>query len=246
MPHRGVVKELKETTKLRICYDASSKANNEMSLNNPLDCSPNLNPDLIKIILKFGYYPIEFCADIQGEFLEVGIVEEERKFLQTLWGEEGETNLTLDDHAVRILQTQRVPFLYKMTFSALNELYANDLIRSYYSLEETALICKEATSILSEASVNMHQWTTNSPSLFEMWRENDSECRQSSSDSDIPLKNLELIWDNKKETLNFAFNLLQQFSDKITTKGVAVSVPCDPLDILTPFTVLIKLLIQKL
>ncbi|GBO22215.1 hypothetical protein AVEN_62546-1 [Araneus ventricosus] len=33
MPHRGVVKELKETTKLRICYDASSKANNEMSLN---------------------------------------------------------------------------------------------------------------------------------------------------------------------------------------------------------------------
>ncbi|GBN01000.1 hypothetical protein AVEN_260942-1 [Araneus ventricosus] len=130
MPHRGVVKELKETTKLRICYDASSKANNEMSLNNRLDCSPNLNPDLLKIILKFGFYTIEFCADIQGEFLKVGIVEEERKFLQTLWVEEGGTNLTLDDHAVRILRTQRVPFLYKMTFSALNELYANDLIRS--------------------------------------------------------------------------------------------------------------------
>ncbi|GBN16662.1 hypothetical protein AVEN_96831-1, partial [Araneus ventricosus] len=97
MPHRGVVKELKETTKLRICYDASSKANNEMSLNNRLDCSPNLNPDLLKIILKFGFYPIEFCMDIQGEFLEVGIVEEEHKFLQTLWGEEGGTNLTLDD-----------------------------------------------------------------------------------------------------------------------------------------------------
>ncbi|GBM59388.1 hypothetical protein AVEN_17420-1 [Araneus ventricosus] len=149
--------ELKETTKLRICYDASPKANNEMSLNNRLDCSPNLNPDLLKIILKFGFYPIEFCADIQGEFLEVGIVEEEIKFLQTLWGEEGGTNLTLDDHAVRILRTQRVPFLYKRNFSALNELYAIDLIRSDYSLEETALISKEATSILSEASVNIRQ-----------------------------------------------------------------------------------------
>ncbi|GBN15383.1 hypothetical protein AVEN_165018-1 [Araneus ventricosus] len=157
MPHRGVVKELKETTKLRICYDASSKANNEMSLNNHLDCSPNLNPDLLKIIPKFGFYPIEFCMDIQGEFLEVGIVEEEHKFLQTLWGEEGGTNLTLDDHAVRILRTQRVPFLYKRTFSALNELYTNDLIRSDYRLEETALISKEATSIPCEASVNMHQ-----------------------------------------------------------------------------------------
>ncbi|GBN91747.1 hypothetical protein AVEN_914-1 [Araneus ventricosus] len=122
MPHRGVVKELKETTKLRICYDASSSANNEMSLNNRLECCPHLNPDFLKIILKFGFYPIESCADIQGEFLEVGIVEEERKFLQTLWGEEGGTNLTLDDHAVRILRTQRLPFLYKMTFSVLNEL----------------------------------------------------------------------------------------------------------------------------
>ncbi|GBM85878.1 hypothetical protein AVEN_89750-1 [Araneus ventricosus] len=249
MPHLGVVKELKETTKLRICYDASSKANNEMSLNNRLDCSPNLNPDLLKIILKFGFYTIEFCADIQREFLKVGIVEEERKFLQTLWIEEGGTNLTLDDHAVRILRTQRVPFLYKMTFSALNELYANDLIRSDYSLEETALISKEATSILSEASVNMRQWTMNSPSLFEMWRENDLECRQSSSNSDIPLKDLELIWGNKKDTLKVAYNLLQQLSDKIPTKGAALSacgVPCDPLDILTPFTVRIKLLIQKL
>ncbi|GBO32986.1 hypothetical protein AVEN_134871-1 [Araneus ventricosus] len=143
MPHRGVVKELKETTKLRICYDASSYVNNEMSLNNRLDCCSNFNPDLLNIILKFGFYPIEFCADIQGEFLEVGIVEEELKFLQTLWGEEGGTNLTLDDHAVRILRTQRLPFLYKMTFSALNELYANDLIRSDYSLKETVLISKK-------------------------------------------------------------------------------------------------------
>ncbi|GBM30942.1 hypothetical protein AVEN_183210-1 [Araneus ventricosus] len=229
MPHRGVFKELKETIKLRICSDASFSANNEMSLNNRLDCCPHLNPDLLKIILKFGFYPIESCADIQGEFLEVGIVEEERKFLQTLWGEEGGTNLTLDDHAVRILRTQRLPFLYKMTFSVLNELYANDLIRSDYSLEETALISKEATSILSEVSVNMRQWTTNSPSLFEMWRETDLECRQSSSDSDIPLKDLELIWDNKRDTLKVAFNLLQHLSDKIPTKGVALSacgVPC--------------------
>ncbi|GBN91746.1 hypothetical protein AVEN_913-1 [Araneus ventricosus] len=95
----------------------------------------------------------------------------------------------------------------------------------------------------------MRQWTTNSPSLFEMWRETDLECRQSSSDSDIPLKDLELIWDNKRDTLKVAFNLLQHLSDKIPTKGVALSacgVPCDPLDILTPFTVRIKLLIQKL
>ncbi|GBO22718.1 hypothetical protein AVEN_122025-1 [Araneus ventricosus] len=96
-----------------------------MSLNNRLDCSPNLNPDLLKIILIFGFCPIEFCADIQGEILEVGIVEEKLNILRTLWGEEGGTNLTLDDHSVRILWMQRVPILYKRTCDVLNELYAN-------------------------------------------------------------------------------------------------------------------------
>ncbi|GBM57678.1 hypothetical protein AVEN_222532-1 [Araneus ventricosus] len=127
MLHRGVVKELKEITKLRIYYDASSKANNEMSLNNCLDCSPNLNPDLLKINLKFRFYPMAFCADRQRGFLEVGVVEEERGFLKFLWGEELRTHLTLDDKAVRILWMQRVPILYKITCAVLIELYANDL-----------------------------------------------------------------------------------------------------------------------
>ncbi|GBN85814.1 hypothetical protein AVEN_232638-1 [Araneus ventricosus] len=94
--------------------------------------------------------------------------------------------------------------------------------------------------------MKLRQWTTNSPPLLDMWNETDLECRQ--SDSDIPLKVLALIWDNKNDTLKVALNQMQQLSDKITTKGVALSVcgvPCDPLDILTPFTVRIKLLIQK-
>ncbi|GBL83802.1 hypothetical protein AVEN_108023-1 [Araneus ventricosus] len=193
MPHHGGVKDLKETTKLRICYDASSKANNELSLNDCLECGPNLNPDLLKIILKFRFYPIAFCADIQRAFLEVGIVEEERKFLHFLWGEEGGTNLSLDDRTVRILRMRRMPFgvkcssflltstiklhlkkyehLYKRTCAVLNELYVDDLITGAYSIEEAALISKEATSILSEANMNLRQWTTNSPPLLEMWNE---------------------------------------------------------------------------
>ncbi|GBM08426.1 hypothetical protein AVEN_240591-1, partial [Araneus ventricosus] len=269
MPHHGVVKDLKETTKLRICYSASSKANNELSLNDCLECGPNLNPDLLKIILKFRFYPIAFCADIQRAFLEVGIVEEDRKFLQFLWGEEGGTNLSLDDRTVRILRMRRVPFgvkcspfllhatiklhlkkyehLYKRTCAVLNELYVDNLITGAYCIEEAALISKEATGILSEANMNLRQWTTNSPPLLEMWNETDLECRQ--SDSDIPLKVLGLIWDNKNDTLKIALNQMQQLSDKIATKRVVLSA-CgmlfDPLGLLTPFTVRIKLLMQQL
>ncbi|XP_035214690.1 uncharacterized protein LOC118188378 [Stegodyphus dumicola] len=75
------VRESKESTKVRIVYDVSSKVRNGQSLNDCLDSGPNLNPDLLRIILRFRYHSIAFCADIQRAFSEIGIVEENRKFL---------------------------------------------------------------------------------------------------------------------------------------------------------------------
>lgn len=51
MAHHGVVRELKETIKLKICYDAPSKAKGEISLNDCLESGSNLNPYLLKVIL---------------------------------------------------------------------------------------------------------------------------------------------------------------------------------------------------
>ncbi|GFX90975.1 integrase catalytic domain-containing protein [Trichonephila clavipes] len=80
LPHHAVVREQKDSTKVRTVFDASSKGKGALSLNDCLESGPNLNPNLIKIILRFILRKIAFCADIQRSFLEIGTVEEDRHF----------------------------------------------------------------------------------------------------------------------------------------------------------------------
>ncbi|GBN56676.1 hypothetical protein AVEN_110042-1 [Araneus ventricosus] len=110
MPHHAVIREQKETTKVRICFDASSKSKSQVSLNDLLYSGPNLNPELLRIVLKFRIGKIAMCADIQRAFLEIGIKENDRKYLQFLWGQDNGTCLDLEGKPIRALKMKRVPF----------------------------------------------------------------------------------------------------------------------------------------
>lgn len=67
MPHRAVIKEERVTTRLRVVFDASSRMPGCISLNYCLFPGPNLNPDLLSVLLK---YPIAFMSDISKAFLQ--------------------------------------------------------------------------------------------------------------------------------------------------------------------------------
>ena len=58
------IKEERLTTKLRVVFDASSHATGCLSLNDCLMKGPNLNPDLLSILLKFRQHKVAFMADI--------------------------------------------------------------------------------------------------------------------------------------------------------------------------------------
>ena len=51
LPHRGVVKEDKSSTKLRVVFDASAKLTGELSLNDVLYKGPCLTPLLYDVLL---------------------------------------------------------------------------------------------------------------------------------------------------------------------------------------------------
>ena len=54
MPHHGVVRKDRETSKLRIVFDGSAKQNaDEFSLNECLDKGPNYIPSLFDVLAKF-------------------------------------------------------------------------------------------------------------------------------------------------------------------------------------------------
>ncbi|XP_066915771.1 uncharacterized protein [Clytia hemisphaerica] len=63
IPHHAVIKPEKSTTKVRIVYDASAKANNNelFSLNECLEAGPPLNTDLFEILLRFSNRQSRHC-----------------------------------------------------------------------------------------------------------------------------------------------------------------------------------------
>ena len=78
MPHRAVVRENKDTTKVRIVFDASSKVRDEPSLNDCLYSGPCLLPAIYDILLRFRLGKIGLVSDIKQAFLNIAIAEEHR------------------------------------------------------------------------------------------------------------------------------------------------------------------------
>ena len=85
LPHREVIREDKDTTKLRIVYDASSKRSGEASLNDCMHAGPSLTPHIFDIFLRFRLQRVALIGDLEKAFLNIGIKPEERDLLRFLW-----------------------------------------------------------------------------------------------------------------------------------------------------------------
>ena len=64
LPHHPVIRRDKDTTKVRVVYDASSRSIGP-SLNSCLLTGPKFNQKILEILLRFRTYPIALVADIE-------------------------------------------------------------------------------------------------------------------------------------------------------------------------------------
>ena len=86
LPHQGVIRQDKETTKLRIVFDGSAKpSEDDRSINDCLEKGPNSVPLLFDIIIRFREYPIGLTADIEKAFHQIQIAPEDREKIKFLW-----------------------------------------------------------------------------------------------------------------------------------------------------------------
>ena len=79
IPHREVVREKPETTKLRIVYNAGSKLGGP-SLNDCLETGHCLLPKIFDILVRFRAYKYGITSDIKSAFLNIRVQEIDRDF----------------------------------------------------------------------------------------------------------------------------------------------------------------------
>ena len=86
IPHRYVVRESAQTTKMRIVYDASARESPEApSLNDCLYAGPALQNKLWNVLVQQRAFPVIISGDIKQAFLQVRVRQCERNALRFHW-----------------------------------------------------------------------------------------------------------------------------------------------------------------
>lgn len=271
MPHHAVLREDKVTTKLRVVFDASSHEEGCPSLNDSLFTGPNLNPNLLDVLIKFRLHQIAFTTDIAKAFLQIALAEKDKDAVRFLWLHGPPTKDC--ENELRIMRMNRVvfgvspsPFLLAATIrkhikmyeteqpktvQALREsLYVDDFISSSANVNEAFSVTTTAKEILSHAGMNLCKWVTNSPELRAKWIESGLEHTTKTDKGGNVLKVLGLVW--RPESDDFVFDLkglLEMLKGKENTKRSVLQTSArifDPIGFLTPFTIRVKCLFQEL
>lgn len=113
MPHQPVYREDKETTKLRVVFDASCRTSGGLSLNQCLSTGVDLNPRIFDLLLNFRCGPVAVTADIEKAFLHIRVKPDNRKFLRFFWFNAGQ----IEEYQFTSVQfgTSASPFLLSAT-----------------------------------------------------------------------------------------------------------------------------------
>ncbi|XP_073231804.1 uncharacterized protein [Porites lutea] len=213
LPHRGVVRLDRDTTKVRVVYDASSKVFRP-SLNDCLHVGPSLNSLLLDILLRFRVHEVAVTAAIEKAFLNIEIDPGHRDLLRFLWVDD----VHKESPEIKLLRFTRVvfgvnasPFILNATIrhhvntcmlhdnalalELLKSLYVDDFVsgaKDVYNAFSFNL-SKEIKLCLKSGGFNMRKWNSNSASLLQSLKQdaavfgdfaiNSKECVQEEDES---------------------------------------------------------------
>ena len=81
--HKATVRENAESTKIRIVYDASARANASVpSLNECLEIGPPLQSQIWNVLIRNRFYLVAIAGDLNQTFLQIRVRREDRDALR--------------------------------------------------------------------------------------------------------------------------------------------------------------------
>lgn len=269
LPHRPVVREQAETTKVRIVCDASARPNDSSpSLNDSLETGPPLQNLLWNIIMRNRFKSVSLCGDIKQAFLQIRIKKEDRDCLRFHWAfDQMRRNVETLRFTRAIFGMGQSPFLLNGTIDVHfdemkklhndlkeiieeieDDLYVDDLISGGVNVKETAKLKEIAKSTFAEAGFVLHKWHSNKRELEDdeaiASSAEQSYAKQTLGVKENESKILGSAWNKKDDTL--AVNI-QELNVEETKRGILKFLASifDPLGFASPVLLVGKLIYRE-
>ncbi|XP_056629853.1 uncharacterized protein LOC130440615 [Diorhabda sublineata] len=263
MPHHGVLREESLTTKLRVVFDASAPSSNGLSFNNIQVIGPVLQDDLLSIVLRFRKYNYVVSADIVKMYRQISITPEQRHLQKIVWRENPSDNLEVYQLNTVTYGQASASYLAIRCLAKLAEdiqemnpeiaeiikhdFYVDDLLTGAPTLEHAQYICKAISDTLKSGCFALRKWCSNDTNALKNISSNDLKSDILEFAHDGKTKTLGLIWVCNNDKLQYKIHT-NPIGTKVTKRTIlsTISKIFDILGLLSPCTIIAKMIMQKL
>lgn len=264
LPHHAIVREDRDTTKVRVVFDASCKGVNNVSLNDNLLVGPKLQQDLQHLLLRWRIHKIAIIADLVKMYRQVRVHEEDVNYQRILWRPNSAQSIEHYQLLTLTFGTASAPYLAVKALHQLaedekllypigakitkNDLYMDDLMTGCENESEAVRIFEELSNLMKLGGFQFQKWSSNSNALLDII----GQDRMTDKDSitiklDETLKILGITWNRCEDMFEYVVKL-PTLSTPITKRKVLsdIAMLFDPLGWVAPTITTAKAFIQKL
>ncbi|KAK6733725.1 hypothetical protein RB195_017468 [Necator americanus] len=231
IPHQPVITPHKETTKLRIVFDASSHLKDCPSLNDVLYQGPLILPELYAMLLRFRIPKYVITSDVEKAFLQVHLHELDRDATRFFWVTFGLNvspfllGATVHYHLRNAIQDK------ELEKEIRENLYVDNLILAAETKQEALRKSTDSRKIFADMGMNLREFLSNNHFISE-------GIPKEACATNRVQKVLGITWDNDKDIINIRcdFPSTHHLTKRIVARQIA--------SIYDPFGWLVPLLTQ--
>lgn len=262
IPHSCVEKPDSTSTKLRVVFDASAKTTSGVSLNDIQMIGPNVQRELIEILIDFRGHNVVLMADVAKMYRQVEMAEEDSWFQCILYRRDQSqpiqmyrlTTVTYGEAASSFLACRALAQVAEEerehnpeVADAINNcFYVDNLMLGAPTVAELRHLKEGVTTALKKRCFPLRKWAANNPLVVEDIEQEDLETTITIGDEDI-IKTLGIAWNPRTDSFNFSTITMEGIAKKITKRELASKILklFDPMGFIQPITIIAKLLLKQ-